>query len=389
MPFQESKIIEQRILFVSEAESSGESFSRLCSRYGISRVTGYKWLERYEEEGLEGLWEQSRAPHRVGHALSKELRDLILEARQTHPKWGPRKLLAWLEVKHPRRRWCAASTIGELLKREGLVTARVYRRHSLPRVVPLEPYERPNQVWCTDFKGWFILGNQQRCEPWTLSDGCSRYLLRVQALSRPELEPVWRGFKEAFEEHGLPEVIRSDNGRPFAGLGLGGLSQLAVWWIKLGIRPERIGPGQPQENGRHERMHLTLLEVIRPPAQTLRAQQQRFQRFRQEFNTERPHEALGQRTPASVYRSSPRPYPSRLPRVEYDTGVLTKRVHQHGDISWQGQRVFLSQALAGEDVGCEAVADGLWLVRFGSVKLAQWDEKKRRLKELRVQEASA
>ena len=388
MPFQETKAIEQRVMFVTEVESSGESLSTICARYGISRVTGYKWLERYEEEGMDGLWERSRTPHHIGHALDAAEQRLILEARRAHPRWGPRKLLVWLKAKHPQRQWCVASTIGELLRREGLNVARVYRRRSVPRIGPLEPYERANQVWCTDFKGWFVLGNRQRCEPWTLSDGWSRYLLRVQALHRPELQAVRRGFEAAFREYGLPKVIRSDNGRPFAGLGIGGLSRLAVWWIKLGIRPERIGPGRPQENGRHERMHLTLQEVIERPARTLRGQQSRFQAFRQEFNQERPHEALGQRTPASVYRPSPRPYPTRLPNVEYEQGIVIKGVHQHGDIRWQGQRVFLNQALAGEEVGFQPLSDGLWLVRFGSVRLAKWDERKWCFKALEAKEVT-
>jgi len=373
MPFQETKAIEQRVMFVTEVESSGESLSNICARYTISRVTGYKWLERYEEEGVEGLWERSRAPHHIGHGLDAAQQRLILEARRAHPRWGPRKLLVWLKVKDPQRQWCAASTIGELLRREGLNVARVYRRRSVPRIGPLEPYERANQVWCTDFKGWFVLGNRQRCEPWTLSDGWSRYLLRVQALHRPELQAVRRGFEAAFREYGLPKVIRSDNGRPFAGLG---------------IRPERIGPGRPQENGRHERMHLTLQEVIERPARTLRGQQSRFQAFRQEFNQERPHEALGQRTPASVYRPSPRPYPTRLPNVEYEQGIVIKGVPQHGDIRWQGQRVFLNQALAGEEVGFQPLSDGLWLVRFGSVRLAKWDERKWCFKALEAKEVT-
>lgn len=387
MPFKETNKIEQRVLFVTEAERGSESLSSLCSRYGISRVTGYKWLERYEEEGAEGLWERSRAPHQVKHALSEVLRKLIKKGWHAHPSWGPRKLLAWLKRRHPQEQWCAASTVGELLRREQLSGHRVYRRQSVARVEPLELYERANQVWCTDFKGWFLLGNRQRCEPWTLSDGWSRYLLGVEAMNRPELKAVRHGLEVAFKEYGLPEVIRSDNGRPFAGVGIGGLSQLAVWWMKLGIRPERIRPAQPQENGRHERMHRTLLEVTRPPAMTLRGQQRRFRAFRQEFNHERPHEALGQKPPASVYQRSPRAYPAHLPQVEYESGIVIKRVYQHGDISWQGQRVFLNQALAGEDVGFEAVTDGLWLVRFGRVKLVKWDEKKRQLKKLTPEEA--
>lgn len=389
MPFEQTKAIEQRVLFVSEVESSGKSFSLLCTRYGISRVTGYKWMERYEEEGVDGLWERSRAPHHVGHVLNEALSGLIIKGREKHSSWGPRKLLAWLKARHPRRQWCVASTIGELFRRKGLSGPRVYRRQSVARVGPLEPCDRPNQVWCTDFKGWFILGNGERCEPWTLTDGCCRYLLRAKGLNRPELKRVWRGFEGAFREYGLPEVIRSDNGRPFAGLGIGGLSRLAVWWMKLGIRPERIRAGQPQENGRHERMHRTLNEVIQPPAATLAQQQRRFQAFRREFNHERPHEALGQKTPASVYRASPRPYPARVPRVEYESGVMVKRVYSHGDISWQGQRLFLNQALAGEDVGFEAVGDGVWLVRFGPVKLAKWNDRKWQLKGLTAEDAKS
>jgi len=377
--------------FVNEVEGSHASFSAVCARYGVSRVTGYKWWERYEAEGLEGLWERSRAPHHVPQALRDPLRAIILAGRHAHPTWGPRKLLAWLKVQHPRRRdWCVASTLGELLRQAGLSVPRSYRRHSVRRMGPLEPYDRPNQVWCMDFKGWFLLGNGQRCEPWTLSDGCSRFLLGVQALLHPELVSVRRHCEAAFREFGLPEVIRSDNGRPFAGLGLGGLSRLAVWWLKLGIRPERIRPGQPQENGRHERMHLTLKEAIQPPARTLRGQQRRFREFRQEFNHERPHEALGQKTPASVYAASPRPYPRQVPVVEYASGLLIKRVFRHGDIQWQGQRLFLSEALGGEDVSFEPLPEnGMWLVCFGRLKLAKLDEKKRQVKELTAAEAQA
>jgi transposase InsO family protein len=386
MPWKETEATEQRVKFIGEHESGGGSFTALCERFEVSRVTGYKWLERFEEEGIEGLWERSRAPHRVGHALSGRLATLILAAREEHPTWGPRKLLARLKVTHPRVKWCVISTVGELLRREQLTKPRIYRRKSAPRLEALEPYARANRVWCTDFKGWFRLGNGQRCEPWTLTDGWSRYLLRVRALSRQEFKPVWCGFEGAFREYGLPDIIRSDNGRPFAGLGFGGLSQLSVWWIKLGIRPERIRPGKPQENGRHERMHLTLLETSDPPAKTLGGQQGRFDGFRQEFNEERPHEALGDQPPAQVYQSSSRSYPKGTPRVEYEAGLLTKRVHQHGDIQWRGERLFLSEALAGEDVVFEPYTDGHWLVRFGPIKLVKLDERTRSLKALTMED---
>ena len=372
--------------FIAEYESEGGSFTELCGRYEVSRMTGYKWVERFEEEGVPGLWERSRAPHRVSHALSGVLEGLILAARQEHPTWGPRKLLARLKVTHPQLQWCAISTAGELLRRKGKTESRIYRRRSAPRLEALVSYTQANTVWCTDFKGWFRLGNGQRCEPWTLSDGWSRYLLRVTAMRRQELEPVWRGFEEAFREYGLPEVIRSDNGRPFAGLGIGGLSQLSVWWIKLGIRPERIRPAKPQENGRHERMHLTLLETSQIPAHTLKGQQRRFNAFRREFNEERPHEALGDQPPAQVYQRSKRQYPKRVPQVEYEAGRLIKRVRQHGDILWQGERLFLSEALAGEDVVFEPLSEGHWLVRFGPMKLAKLDEKKRRIRALTAED---
>jgi putative transposase len=386
MPWQEHKAMEQRMKFIAEYESEGGSFTELCGRYEVSRMTGYKWVERFEEEGVPGLWERSRAPHRVSHALSGVLEGLILAARQEHPTWGPRKLLARLKVTHPQLQWCAISTAGELLRRKGKTESRIYRRRSAPRLEALVSYTQANTVWCTDFKGWFRLGNGQRCEPWTLSDGWSRYLLRVTAMRRQELEPVWRGFEEAFREYGLPEVIRSDNGRPFAGLGIGGLSQLSVWWIKLGIRPERIRPAKPQENGRHERMHLTLLETSQIPAHTLKGQQRRFNAFRREFNEERPHEALGDQPPAQVYQRSKRQYPKRVPQVEYEAGRLIKRVRQHGDILWQGERLFLSEALAGEDVVFEPLSDGHWLVRFGPMKLAKLDEKKRRIRALTAED---
>jgi putative transposase len=386
MPWQESEGLEQRMKFITEYEGAGGSFSALCARYEVSRVTGYKWVERFEEEGLAGLWERSRAPHRIGHALSEELVGLIVAAREKHPTWGPRKLLARLKVQHPKLDWCVISTVGKLLSRKKLTVPRIYRRQSAPRLEPLASCTQANRVWCTDFKGWFRLGNGQQCEPWTLTDQWSRYLLRVRAMRRQELKPVRQGFEEAFREYGLPDIIRSDNGRPFAGLGIGGLSQLSVWWIKLGIRPERIRPAKPQENGRHERMHRTLLEATKPPEHTLGRQQQRFDVFRREFNEERPHEALGDQPPAEIYQSSGRQYPKTVPQVEYEAGLLTKRVHQHGDILWRGERLFLSEALAGEDVVFEPISDGQWLVSFGPMKLAKLDERKRRINALRAED---
>jgi transposase InsO family protein len=386
MPWQKCEATEQRMKFIAEYEGGGGSFATLCARYGVSRTTGYKWVDRFEEEGVEGLWERSRAPHQAGQALPGKVAKLILTTRAARPTWGPRKLLAWLKVKHPRVKWCAISTAGELLRRTGLTEPRIYRRQSAPRLEPLADCTEANTVWCTDFKGWFCLGNGRRCEPWTLTDGWSRYLLQVTAMPRQELAAVRRGFVAAFREYGLPQVIRSDNGLPFAGLGFGGLSQLSVWWIKLGIRPERIRPGKPQENGRHERMHRTLLETSRPPEHTLGGQQRRFDAFREDFNEERPHESLGDQPPGRVYQRSRRLYPQRTPQVEYETGLLTKRVYDHGDINWRGGRLFLSDALGGEFVAFEPLSDDYWLVRFGPVKFAKLNERKRRIEALTAED---
>lgn len=353
------------------------SFLELCRSYGVSRVTGYKWVERFETGGLAGLEDRSRAPHGVGHGLSPELETLILKARETHPSWGARKLLARLKVEHPEIDWCVTSTVGRLLRRHGETQPPRFSPKSPPRLGPLRPGTRANEVWCTDFKGWFGLGGGRRCEPWTLTDEWSRYLLRVVGMENQAMEPIKQAFARAFKEYGMPEVIRSDNGQPFAGTGVGGLSRLSVWWIKMGIVPERIRRGKPQENGKHERMHRTLLEAIQPPAKNLKEQQRRFDAFRREFNQERPHQALGDCPPAQFYEASPRQYPGKTPKVEYGSGLVIKRVQKHGDILWNGRRLFLNQALADEPVAFEPLDDPWWLVRFATVKLAKFNAQER------------
>src|SRR5579863_10549008 len=315
------------------------------------------------------------ARYKGAHAMESE--QLVLELRQAHMRWGPRKLKRVLERDQAGRRWPAASTIGELLKREGLVVARKQRRKTAPYRQPLAHADGPNRVWCADFKGWFRTGRGERIDPLTVSDAHSRYLLRCQSVAKTDTEHVEAIFTAAFREYGMPLRIRTDNGAPFASRAIAGISRLSVYWMKLGIEPERIKPGHPEQNGRHERMHRTLkAETAKPPAANRRAQQEAFDRFRQQFNEQRPHEALEQRTPASRYQSSPRRYPDRIPKPEYDTHLKPKRVYPDGTFFWKGTQVFISKCLGGEFIGMEQADDRYWEVCFATFPLARFDSHK-------------
>jgi putative transposase len=263
MVWKETCVMEERMRFVDAVVDNEEAFAAVCRRFGVSRRTGYKWLERYREEGVAGLADRSRAPLHHVQAITAAIAAQCLAARRAHPSWGPLKVRAFLEQRRPQIAWPAASTIGALFDREGLTVKRRLRRRSPPSSAPFAPCMAANDVWCTDFKGWFLTGDGRRCEPLTLSDAHSRYLLRCQALERSDTEHVWAVLDAAFREYGLPLRLRSDNGPPFASCGAGGLSQLSVKVIKAGVMPERIAPGKPQQNGRLERLHLTLLP--RPP----------------------------------------------------------------------------------------------------------------------------
>jgi transposase InsO family protein len=376
------RVVEQRLKFVLAAEAGEEPLSWLCEAHGISRKAAYKWLERYRREGPAGLVDRSRAPKRHGRATPEDLAEKIILLRQARPSWGPRKIIARLGLDHPDLDWPAASTAGEILKRAGLVGSRRLRRRAPPRPWDLTVPERPNQVWAADYKGWIRLGDGSRCEPLTITDGFCRYLLRLSCgagTTGAEARPV---FEAAFEEFGLPEVIRSDNGPPFASTGVTGLTALSVWWIKLGIRPERIDPGKPQQNGRHERFHLTLLEAMQPPEPNRTAQVARFQAFRRDYNHERPHQALGQLPPADFYDPSPRKLPTIPTEPDYPAEAAIRQVRTNGDIKWRGQLVHISSALAGEAVAIEEDEAGDWRVRFYDHPLGVIDRKLNRLRRL-------
>lgn len=350
--------------------------AELCRRYGVSRETGYVWTRRYESEGLEGLYDRSRSPHRPGNRTAVEIEAAVLQLRREHMRWGPRKLKWMLEQGEPGIAWPAASTMGEMLAREGLAMARKKRKRVPPYTQPFAAASAPNLVWCADFKGWFRTQDGARIDPLTISDAHSRYLLRCQGVEKTDSERVQAIFAAAFGQYGMPQAIRSDNGAPFAARAVNGVSRLSLWWMKLGIRPERIQAGHPEQNGRHERMHRTLKqETAQPPAATARAQQHAFDRFRDEYNERRPHEALGMQTPASLYACSPRIYPGRVREPEYDSGFHVRRVRQQGQFRWKSEQVFLSSVLEGERVGLLPLDDRYFTVYFAQFPIARFDSR--------------
>lgn len=376
MPWKVNSLMDQRMRFIVDWDSGDYSVAQLCRIYGMSRPTAYKWLARYRAEGIEGLHDRSRAPHHHPHAVPKEIEEAVLAIRLTHPTWGPKKLRHRLQRDHPQTAWPARSTIAEILRRRGLVSDGRPRRRTPPYTEPFRDCDGPNAVWCLDHMGWFLTGDGSKCEPLTLTDAFSRYLFRCQVVPNKGEKITRAILVGVFQEFGLPDAIRSDNGSPFASRGLGGFSRLSVWFIQMGIVPERIEPGQPQQNGRHERMHRTVQEeTARPPAQTLHGQQRAFQALRKEYNEERPHEALGMATPAEVYRPSGRSYPQRLEPVGYPAGLVDRVVQKKGEFYWNQHRVFLGEAFRGQRIGLEPLHGRYWLVYFATHVLGVFDSR--------------
>lgn len=370
----------ERARFVALHAEGLYSMTELCQRFGISRRVGYKWLHRFAEDGLAGLADRSRAPRSCPHRADPWATAALIRAREQHPHWGPKKLVAYLRERQPELALPAVSTAGEILKRHGLVASpRRRARPAHPGAGPLET-TAPHQVWMADFKGEFRLGDGQLCYPLTVSDAHTRYLLACFALPQPTCAGALPCFTQVFAQHGLPEAIRTDNGGPFSSTAVGGLSRLNVAWTKLGILHQRIAPGHPEQNGRHERMHRTLkAETARPPAADLTAQQQRFDAFLQEFNHERPHEALGQVTPASVHTPSPRPLPPTPPAPAYPGHFEVRQVKSGGEIRFRQQFLFISQALYGEAVGLAEETEGVWSVFYYHLLLGRFHERALRL----------
>ena len=377
--------MDERTRFVLEHERKMYTMTELCEIYDIARETGYYWLRRYQQGGLEALQDRDRAPERHRNQTPEGTEAVVLELRRAHMRWGPRKLKRVLERECPQRPWPAASTIGAMLAREGLVIPRKKRRRAPPYTEPFALADAPNRVWCADFKGWFQTQDGQRVDPLTITDAHSRYLLRCQRVAKTNSEHVQAVFEAAFREYGLPQAMRTDNGAPFASRAIAGLSRLAVWWMKLGIVPERIAAGHPEQNGRHERMHRTLKqETAWPAAENPRAQQRAFHRFRREYNEQRPHEALRMQTPSAVYTRSPRPYPVRVREPEYGSSMHVRRVRRRGSFSWKGQEVFLSETLIGEPIGLLPVDDRIYMVYFAAFPIACFDSQRRTILPLRA-----
>jgi len=385
MPWESTTVTDERIRFVMaydrEVLAGRTTMSALCERFGIARKTGYKFVARRDAEGWPGLRDRSRAPLSGPHWIEPAVREVILAIKRECDDFGAKKIRAELQTMDRDRAWPSVSAIHQTLRRHGLVHVPTRRRrYPHPGAAPAYSATAPNQEWSVDFKGQFRTGDRRYCYPLTVADTFSRYLLVCDGLDSPSIEQTWRSFERAFREYGLPDAIRSDNGHPFASPSVRRLSRLSVRWVRLGIEPRLIQPGNPQQNGRHERMHLTLKQqVCSHPAATLRRQQKALDAFRGHFNGRRPHEALGQRRPADVYTRSQRPYPSRLPLIEYAAGVEVRRVNANGVIKWHRRELFLSEVLAGEVVGLEPIDDAVWVVWFGPLVLGYYSQRDQKI----------
>jgi putative transposase len=382
MPWRQTSPMDQKTQFIADYLRRTLSITELCELYGVSRKTGYKWIERYLTSGPLGLEDRSRKPGSSPNQTPKHIVDAFIELRCRHPSWAAKKLLSILQKRHPSWALPGRSTVCDILRRHGLVPKTRHQRHIGHPGKPTTLIAAPNDVWSADFKGQFKTGDGLYCYPLTVADGYSRFLLGCQALSSTRVAEAKPVFTRLFKEFGLPKRIRTDNGVPFATNTLGRLSQLSAWWVRLGILPEFIEPGKPQQNGRHERMHRTLkAETTRPPARTRRAQQLKFDRFREEFNCQRPHEALDMRTPAACYEPSPRKMPNKPAPLEYPDRFEVRYVSANGGIRWNHQWVNVSHVCVGEYVGLEEIDDGVWNVYFGPLKLGRLLERHMRIED--------
>jgi putative transposase len=376
MPWKETCAMDQKVELIGDWLKDEHTIEGLAEHYEVSRNTIYRWINRYKTGGLEALLEASRAPHSHPNATPGDIASRLIEAKLAHPYWGPKKLVVSLRRDYPGTAWPVTSTAQSILKKEGLVKERRLKRRVPPYTRPFQDCLKPNDTWSIDYKGQFRTGDDRLCYPLTISDNFSRYLITCRGLFHPDHDSTRPWLKRAFREYGLPLAIKSDNGTPFASTGLGGLSRLSAWCIRLMIRPERIEPGHPEQNGRHERMHKTLKEsTCKPPKPDMKEQQAAFDRFRPEYNRERPHEAHDMATPASVYYPSRRLFPEKLPPVEYDSWLTGRQVRSNGCIKWRGEFVYISQALAGEPVALRQVGEQTWEVMFSFYSLGILDER--------------
>lgn len=385
MPWNESTRMDERLAFVEAYLSGMYAMSELCRSAGVSRPTGYVWVERYRRHGEAGLLDRSHAVQHCPHRTAPAVEACLVNLRQQHPLWGPRKLLVVARRRWPELALPSRSAVAAILKRQGLTAERRPRWRVERAAQAATAPSDPNALWTLDFKGQFRTGDHLWCYPLTVADAASRYLLECHGQYGPTATPADRRLRRLFRVHGLPERMHSDNGTPFVGNGLGGYTRLSLQWLRLGIRLERSRPGCPQDNASHERMHRTLKDATaRPPAANLAAQQRRFDRFQLEFNSERPHEALGDRPPQEIYQPSPRPYPERLPELTYPGHFEWRCVTHHGELRWKGRRLFLSSVFARQLLGLEEIEEGVWSVYYAHQLLARLDERLWRLVEVPV-----
>ena len=380
MPWKESDKVSERMRFLTRY-FEGERIADLCRAFGISRQTGHALVKRYERFGSDGLDDRPSRPLRSPQQTPKSKADAIVALRKKHPTWGPKKLKARLQVLHPNVKWPAASTIGLILSDEGLVKQRKRRRRATPLGPVVRETTAPNELWCIDYKGQFRLGNRKYCYPLTVSDHYSRFLLGCEALENTKTEDAETTFLSIFSEYGLPDAIRSDNGAPFASSGRLGFSRLSVWFARLGIAIERIQPGHPEQNSRHERMHLTLKqEATRPPGANILAQQEKLDVFKKSYNQERPHESLDMKTPAQLYRSSKRALPKALPELTYPLHDACAKVYACGRFTLpMAGDIYIGRAFAHQRVGLTEVAPGSWRVSFMDYDLGYADVETKRV----------
>jgi len=383
MPWSQTTPMDQKTQFIADYLRETFSFTELCARFGVSRETGYRLVERYLERGAAGLEARSRRPHRSPNETAAHVVEALLELRRRHPRWGAKKLIPLLGKRHPSWDLPARTTVFEILNRHGMVPKKRRRRAIGHPGRPTSRVLTPNDLWCADFKGEFKTGDGIYCYPLTVTDDHSRFLLGCQGLLSTKVIEAKPVFTRLFKEYGLPKRIRTDNGVPFATNTLARLSRLSAWWVRLGVLPELIEPGKPQQNGRHERMHRTLkAEATRPPAGSCRAQQRKFNHFREEFNQERPHEALDMHTPASCYEPSPREMPTKLPPLEYPDRFEVRYVSANGGIRWKKHAwVNVSTVCIGEYVGLEEIDDGVWDVYFGPLRLGRLHDRLMRIED--------
>lgn len=380
MPWKIMNTMDQKIQLIADWQSQYFSITDLSQKYGLSRPTIYKWLERYEELGIEGLKEQSRTPQYSPNQTKDAIVKLIIAEKLKNRKRGPKKVYHQLKAQYPHIDLPAPSTIGEWLKKHGLVNKRKKRLRVPPYTEPFQACQTPNAAWSADYKGQFYTQDARVCYPLTISDNYSRYLLKCQGLPGPRYHETRAVFETAFKEYGLPDAIRIDNGTPFTGKCLGGLSRLSIWWIQLGIIPERIDKGCPQQNGRHERMHRTLKEeALDPASRNMKEQQKRFDWFRIDYNNYRPHEALQQNVPSNYYQRSIRPYVEKPVMPDYDLDYAVRYVRHSGEIKFKGDIYYLTQLLTGQPVGIKEVADGQLTIYYSFQPIGTLDLRKNKI----------